>query len=91
MNLKPIADRVILKSLDMEEKTTSGIILTPSNNEKPSMAEVIAVGNGTDNVKMEVKVGDKVIYSKYAATDIVLDDEKYLIINHNEILAVIEG
>ena len=90
MNLKPIADRVILKAVEVEEKTVSGIIIPSTSSEKPSIAEVVAVGNGTENVKMEVKVGERVIYSKYAATDIELDGNRYLIINHNEILAVIE-
>ena len=80
MNLKPLGDRVVLKHLEAEEKTQSGIILTGAAKEKPQEAEVIAVGPGGivdgEKVEMQVKVGDKVIYSKYAGTDVTLDKEE---------------
>ena len=88
MKLVPLADRVVLKQLEAEEKTKAGIILTSSAQEKPQEAEVIAVGPGTDDVKMEVKKGDKVIYSKYAGTEVKLDGEEYIIVKQNDILAI---
>ena len=88
MKLVPLADRVVLKQLEAEETTKSGIILTSAAQEKPQEAEVIAVGPGTDDVKMEVKKGDKVIYSKYAGTEVKLDGEEYIIVRQNDILAI---
>ncbi|MEE3480587.1 MAG: co-chaperone GroES [Lachnospiraceae bacterium] len=94
MKLVPLADRVVLKQLEAEEKTKSGIILTSSAQEKPQEAEVIAVGPGGvvdgKEVKMEVKKGQKVIYSKYSGTEVKLDDEKYIIVKQSDILAVVE-
>ena len=78
MKLVPLSDRVVLKQLEAEETTKSGIILTSSAQEKPQEAEVIAVGPGTEDVKMEVSVGQKVIYSKYAGTEVKLEDEEYI-------------
>ena len=93
MKLEPLADRVVLKQLVAEETTKSGIILTSSAQEKPQEAEVIAVGPGGmvdgKEVTMQVKEGDKVIYSKYAGTEVELDDEEYIIVKQNDILAVI--
>ena len=94
MKLTPLGDRVVLKQLEAETKTKTGIILTSSAQEKPQEAEVIAVGPGGvvdgKEVVMQVKVGDKVIYSKYAGTDVELEGEKYIIVKQNDILAVIE-
>ena len=95
MNLVPLGDRVVLKQLEAEETTKSGIVLPGQNKEKPQQAEVIAVGPGGmvdgKEVKMEVKVGDKVIYSKYSGTEVKLDEnEEYIIVRQNDILAVIK-
>ena len=94
MNLKPLADRVVIKRVEAEEKTKSGIILTSAAQEKPEIYEVIVVGPGGmvdgKEVKMEVKAGDKVIYSKYAGTEVKLDAEKYIIVKQSDILAIIE-
>ena len=95
MKLVPLGDRVVLKQLEAEETTKSGIVLPGQNKEKPQQAEVIAVGPGGvvdgKEVKMEVKAGDKVIFSKYAGTNVKLDDEDELIVvKQNDILAIIE-
>ena len=94
MNIKPLADRVVLKSLELEETTKSGIVLPGAAKEKPQMAEILAVGPGGvvdgKEVTMFVKVGDKVIYSKYAGTEVKLDKEEYNIVRQNDILAVVE-
>ena len=94
MKLVPLGDRVVLKQLVAEETTTSGIVLPGQNTEKPQPPEVIAVGPGGvvdgKEVKMEVKVGDQVIYSKYAGTDVKIEDEEYIIVRQSDILAVIE-
>ena len=94
MKLKPLFDRVILKQLEAEETTKSGIVLPGTAKEKPQQAEVVAVGPGGivdgKEVKMEVAVGNKVIYSKYAGTDVKLEDEEYVIVRQNDILAVVE-
>jgi chaperonin GroES len=93
MNIKPLADRVIVKSLPSEEKTKSGIIMPDTAKEKPQEGEVVAVGPGKmekgQRVAMEVKVGDRVIYSKYAGTEIKSDGEEYLILKEMDILAII--
>ena len=93
MSLKPLGDRVVLKQLVAEETTKSGIVLPGQSKEKPQQAEVVAVGPGGvvdgKEVKMEVKVGDQVIYSKYSGTEVKLDDEEYIIVKQNDILAVI--
>ncbi|MCR4842405.1 MAG: co-chaperone GroES [Eubacterium sp.] len=95
MKLKPLADRVVIKPLEAEETTASGIVLPGKDKEKPQQAEVIAVGPGGmvdgKEVKMEVSVGDKVIYSKYAGTEVEDGDDKFIIVKQNDILAVIEG
>ena len=94
MKLVPLGDRVVLKQLVAEETTKSGIVLPGQNKEKPQQAEVLAVGPGGmvdgKEVKMEVKVGDQVIYSKYSGTEVEVDDEKYVVVKQNDILAVIE-
>lgn len=90
MKLVPLADRVVLKQLEAETKTKTGIILTSSAQEKPQEAEVVAVGSGTDDVKMEVTVGQKVIYSKYAGTNVKMEEEEYIIVKQSDILAIVE-
>ena len=95
MKLQPLADRVVLKQLEAEETTKSGIVLPGQEKEKPQQAEVIAVGPGGvvdgKEVKMEVKKGDHVIYSKYSGTEVKLDDDKeYIIVKQSDILAVIK-
>ena len=94
MKLVPLGDRVVLKQLEAEETTKSGIVLPGQAQEKPQQAEVIAVGPGGvvdgKEVKLEVKTGDKVIYSKYAGTEVKLDGEEYIIVKQNDILAVVE-
>ena len=94
MKLVPLGDRVVLKQLEAEMITKSGIVLPGQEKEKPQQAEVIAVGPGGvvdgKEIKMEVKTGDKVIYSKYAGTEVKLEDEKFIIVKQSDILAVIE-
>ena len=94
MQLKPLGDRIVLKQLEAEETTKSGIVLPGQSKEKPQQAEVIAVGPGGvidgKEVKMQVAVGQKVIYSKYAGTEVKLDDEEYIIVKQNDVLAVVE-
>lgn len=90
MKLSPLSDRVVLKQLEAEETTKSGIILASSAQEKPQEAEIIAVGPGTKDVQMQVKVGQKVIYSKYAGTNVKLDDEEYIVVKQDDILAIVE-
>ena len=89
MNIKPLADRVLIKPAASEEKTACGISLPDSAKEKPLRGEVIAVGNGTKDEEMVVKTGDMVLYGKYAGTEIELDGEKYLIMRQSDILAII--
>ena len=94
MKLVPLGDRVVLKQLVAEETTKSGIVLPGQNKEKPQQAEVIAVGPGGmvdgKEVKMEVKVGDQVIFSKYAGTEVKVEDEEYIVCRQNDILAIIQ-
>ena len=95
MKLVPLGDRVVLKQLVAEETTKSGIVLPGQSKEKPQQAEVVAVGPGGmvdgKEVKMEVKVGDNVIYSKYAGTEVKLDEEEFIIVKQNDILSVINS
>ena len=94
MKLKPLADRVVLKQIKAEEKTKGGIILTSAAQEKPEVYEVLVVGPGGlvdgNEVKMEVKAGDKVIMGKYPGTTVKLDGEEYTIVRQNDILAIVE-
>ena len=94
MNLYPLQDRVVVKLVEAEETTKSGIILTGAAKEKPQVAEVVAVGpgipEGEHKVVMEVKVGDKVITSKYAGTQVKIDGEELTIVKQNDILAIVE-
>ena len=94
MTLKPLADNVVIKATDAEETTKSGIVLTSAAKEKPQIAEVVAVGPGGivdgKEVKMTVKVGDKVVAAKYSGTEIKLDGEEYTILRQSDILAIVE-
>lgn len=94
MKLVPLGDKVVLKQLEAEETTKSGIVLPGQAQEKPQQAEVIAVGPGGvvdgKEVTMQVKIGDKVIYSKYAGTNVKLDNEEYIIVKQNDIVAIVE-
>ena len=94
MKIRPLFDRVVIKSCEVEETTKSGLILTGNAKEKPQMAEVIAVGPGGvvdgKDVTMSVNVGDKVIYSKYAGNEVKLDGEEYIIVRQSDILAAVE-
>ncbi len=89
MNLKPLADRVVIKPTPAEEVTVAGIIIPDSAKEKPLKGEVLAVGPGTKDEEMQLKQGDKVLYGKYAGTEIELDGEKYLIMRQQDVLATI--
>ncbi len=95
MKLVPLGDRVVLKQLVAEETTKSGIVLPGQNKEKPQQAEVVAVGPGITadgkEVKMEVKVGDLVIYSKYSGTEVKLEEDEYIVVKQSDILAVVEA
>ncbi len=94
MNLKPLADRVVVVSIENDEVVKGGIVLPTTAKEKPQMAEVVSVGPGGvvdgKEVVMHVKRGDKVIYSKYAGTEVKLDDKEYLIVRQSDILAIVE-
>ena len=94
MKIKPLGDRVVIKNLEAEETTRGGIILTNAAKEKPVMAEVLAVGPGGNvdgkEITMNVKVGEKVIYSKYAGTEVKLDGEEYIIVRQSDILAIVK-
>ena len=94
MKLKPLADKVVLKQIEAEEKTKGGIILTSAGQEKPEIYEVIAVGPGGvidgQDVEMEVDPGDKVIMGKYSGTKVKIDGEEYTIVRQNDILAIVE-
>lgn len=93
MNIKPLGDRVVIKKLEAEEKTKSGIVLPGSAKEQPQMAEVMAVGPGGivdgKEIKMEVKTGDQVIFAKYAGTEIKYDGVEYIILSQRDILAIV--
>ncbi|CDB89097.1 MAG: co-chaperone GroES [Clostridium sp.] len=94
MKLSPLGDKVVLKQLEAEETTASGIVLPGNAQEKPQQAEVIAVGPGGvvdgKEVKMQVSVGDKVIYSKYAGTEVKLGDDEFIVVRQNDIVAIVE-
>lgn len=89
MNIKPLADRVLIKAAAAEEKTAGGIIIPDTAKEKPLQGEVLAVGQGTKDEEMILKAGDTVLYGKYAGTEVELDGEKYLIMRQNDVLAVL--
>lgn len=95
MNIKPLGERVVIKMLESEETTKSGIVLPGSAKEKPQVAEIVAAGpGGRDDkgkeIKMEVKVGDKVLISKYAGTEVKIDNTEYTILKQSDILAIVE-
>ncbi|EGD47477.1 Chaperonin Cpn10 [Ruminiclostridium papyrosolvens DSM 2782] len=94
MKIKPLGDRVVIKMLESEETTKSGIVLPGSAKEKPQVAEVVAVGPGTvvdgKEIKMEVKVGDRVLTSKYSGTEVKFDGQEYTILKQSDILAIVE-
>ncbi|HOS69635.1 MAG TPA: co-chaperone GroES [Bacillota bacterium] len=94
MNIKPLGDRIIIKVIENEETTKSGIVLPGTAKEKPMQGEVLAVGSGEmvdgKKIPLELKVGDKVIYSKYAGTEVKMDGNEYLIVRQSDVLAVIE-
>ena len=94
MKMKPLADRVVIKMVEAEETTKSGIILAGSAKEKPQVAEIVAVGPGGvvdgHEIKMEVKVGDRVLISKYAGTEVKLDGVEYTILRQSDILAIVD-
>lgn len=95
MNIKPLADRVVIKMLEAEETTKGGILLASGAKEKPQIAEVVAVGPGGvvdgKEITMELKVGDRVLTSKYSGTEVKLDDTEYTILRQSDVLAKIEG
>ncbi|MDD4079865.1 MAG: co-chaperone GroES [Eubacteriales bacterium] len=94
MNVKPLGDRVVIKNVESEETTKSGIILTGAAKEKPQMAEVVSVGPGGNvdgkEITMHVKAGEKVIYSKYAGTEVKIDGQELIIVRQSDILAIVE-
>ena len=94
MKIKPLGDRVVIKNVEAEETSKGGIILTSAAKEKPQMAEVLAVGPGGNvdgkEITMQVEVGQKVVYSKYAGTEIKIDGEEYKIVRQSDILAIVE-
>lgn len=94
MKIRPLADRVVIKKVEAEEKTASGIVLPGTAKEQPQIAEVVEVGPGGivdgKEIKMELNIGEKVIYSKYAGTEIKLEGQEYTILKQSEILAVVE-
>lgn len=94
MNIKPLGERVVIKKLEAEETTKSGIVLTGAAKERPQEAKVVAVGPGAivdgKRIEMEVKVGDKVLYSKYAGTEVKVTGEEYIILKQEDILAIVE-
>ncbi|WP_283703642.1 co-chaperone GroES [Clostridium perfringens] len=94
MSIKPLGDRVVIKRLEAEETTKSGIIVTGTAKERPQEAEIVAVGPGAivdgKRTEMEVKIGDKVLYSKYAGTEVKFEGEEYTILRQDDILAIVE-
>jgi chaperonin GroES len=95
-NLKPLADRVVIKPMRREETTKSGIVLPDTAKEKPQRGTVVAAGPGRrdedgDRIELDVKVGDQVLFAKYAGTEFILEDEEYLILAEKDILAIVQG
>ena len=89
VNIKPLADRVVVEPAAVEEKTASGIIIPDTAKEKPQKGTVVAVGDGKKDEPMTVKVGDSVLYGKYSGTDLTLEDKEYMIMRESDILAVL--
>jgi chaperonin GroES len=90
MSLKPLFDRVVIRNVETEEVTKGGILLTNASKEKPQMAEVLAVGPGAKDVEMVVKVGDRVVYQKYAGTEVKIDGQEVILVKQSDILAIVE-
>ena len=94
MTIKPLGDRIVLESIEKEEKTASGIVLPDTAKEKPQEGRVVAVGTGRwengQKIELEVKVGDRVIFSKYAGTEVKVGDKEYLILRESDVLAIVE-
>ena len=90
MNIRPLADRVLIEPKEAETKTASGIFIPDTAKEKPQQGKVVAVGNGKKDEPMELKVGDNVLYGKYSGTEVKIDGEEYTIVRQNDILAVVE-
>ena len=94
MNIKPLADRVVIKKIEAEERTASGIVLPGAAKEQPQIAEVVEVGPGGivdgKEIKMELKVGDKVIFQKYSGTEVKLEGQEYTILRQSDVLAIVE-
>lgn len=90
MELKPIGERIVVKMIEVEEKTASGIVLPSSAKEKPQVAEVVAVSESIEDNKASIKVGDKVIYSKYSGTEVKLEKDEYIIVKIEDVLAIVE-
>lgn len=90
LGIKPLGSRIVIKKLEAEEKTQGGIILTSAAKEQPQTAEVLAVGSGTKEEPMELKIGDKVVFSRYGGMDIKYDGEEYTIMSQSDILAIVE-
>lgn len=88
--IRPLGDRVVIKRLEAEEKTKSGIVLTGTAKERPQEAEVVAVGPGTKDIDMEVKVGDKVLYAEYTGTEVKVSGEEFIILKQEDVLAIVE-
>lgn len=88
--IKPLADRVLIKMIESEETTKSGIILSSGSKEKPQIAKVVAVGPGTEDVKMYIKEGDKVIINKYSGTEVKYENTEYTIVKQEDVLAIVE-
>ena len=88
--IKPLLDRVLIKMVESEETTKSGIILSNGSKEKPQVAEVVAVGPGTEEIKMNVKVGDKVIINKYSGTEVKYEGTEYTIVKQEDVLAIVD-
>ena len=94
MSIKPLGDRIVLEAIEKEEKTASGIVLPDTAKEKPQEGRVVAVGSGRwengQKIELEVKVSDRVIFSKYAGTEVKVDDKEYLILRESDVLAIVE-
>ncbi len=94
MKIRPLADRVVIKKIEAEERTASGIVLPGAAKEQPQIAEVVEVGPGGivdgKEIKMELKVGDKVIFQKYSGTEVKLEDQEYTILRQSDVLAIVE-
>jgi chaperonin GroES len=94
VSIKPLGDRIVLEAIEKEEKTASGIVLPDTAKEKPQEGRVVAVGSGRwengQKIELEVKVGDRVIFSKYAGTEVKVDDKEYLILRESDVLAIVE-